>query len=226
MIFYCYRIDYLFLLVIHDYHVTITLRLLLIQRGKAYRIVDGTDLSLKSAEPELECVYQAGLTPSKVPEGPLYGAVLKVLVTSHFDSFINRIWWGKIATEYKCPSTGVIYHVGFNNLLNHFLNPFLVYLGRLDENDKGSLILDYTVDFSQICPGMEKFAGIKRNAFPGNIAVDGVRFVGRQKDGGAILLGKVVHQHDRTVPLSYFSFVNYDAQLNVDFAVGQSLPPL
>jgi hypothetical protein len=193
-----------------------------------YRIIDGSELSQKNAEPELECVYEAGVTPSKIPEGPLYGSLLSILNSRFFNSFVNRMWWGKIAVQYSCPNNGPIVHYGVNNMLHHFLNPFLVYIGFLDnqEHGKPTMILDYTTDFSKICPGLEKEVGVRKNAFPSDEFVDGVRLVGRQKDGGAILLGKVVHKDDRKTPLVYFSFINYDPNLNPDFQSGQALQPL
>ncbi|OXA43693.1 uncharacterized protein LOC110858401 [Folsomia candida] len=184
------------------------------QAGKSYTINSFEDL--RKHEAELQCIFSAGLTPSKVPEGPQPGRVLLALNARHFliNPIVRLIWRGNFAFKAECNSTSgseasQIY-VGFHNSFNNVaVLPTIVYIAPLQanfapgecEDGKPSAIMDFTQNLRTICPDYAEFVRRNKdklptsvtslaNFYPNTQILDVFRLVGRQSDGGRIFLGK------------------------------------
>lgn len=74
-----------------------------LQAGTVFTIRSVDDLISNIAD--LECIYNAGEAPNRVPLGPFYGTVLKFLSTDTFAPIIAPLWRGKLGSEMRCPAT-------------------------------------------------------------------------------------------------------------------------
>lgn len=108
-------------------------------------------------------MYNTGIAPSKVPEGPLYGTVISTINTRVFNQFMGQVWKGKTINRTEC--NGNTAFVGWNNLLNNPNAPFLAHIGHHSlslapgeyDNGRPSVVLEYGVDVTQLCPEYKAF---------------------------------------------------------------------
>jgi len=221
------------------------------QAGKIYNVTSVE--YLKDNYEDLQCMFWAAEEPTKVPVGPLYGDILTV-GNQRFLNFVVRTFWsGKFIEKVKCQ--GSERFLGWNRVIGQPQVPFDPYLGYSRNNsnihpmyrdNKRSLMIDYRQEMAKICPDFVQMTGrnfetvpvppvrkspVHLNFYPLNLFLDIVRLVGRQEDGGAILLGQLFLE-DRfssskvAKPVSFFTVISYDPELNQEFVYGQTLKPL
>jgi hypothetical protein len=212
---------------------------------------------LADAVEELECIFRAGQVPDKVPMGALHGDMLSLLGEPHpwLRSFVTSGWKGKFLSRSPCSSSSPGIFQGWNYMLGNAYAPFVASIGKLQdfakahpsytEDGKESLFFNYGFNFDKECPELRSLMEARPEAFsikkspmnkafyPTHRFLDELRLVGRQVDGGAILLGTGYLRDPYTSGaavvserMAYFSLLSYDAGLNKDFAKGQSLQPL
>jgi hypothetical protein len=227
-----------------------------LQKGVVYKIRNISDFDSLQAQ-KLECIFRSGVEPSKIPIGPLYGDVISIAgqpTPSWIRSTVTTVWHGKYLSSVPCSkSPGKNIFLGWNYAFGNAFVPFVAWIGKLQDSvkthpsyydGKKSLIFDYKIDYDKECPEMGslleskpqsfniKKSPLRKNLYPTHRFLDEIRLVGRQVDGGAILLG-VVYLKDAykmggvwSEPIAYFTLVSYDGELNKNFLKGQALQPL
>jgi hypothetical protein len=216
--------------------------------GKVYRITQVQDLFDNYSD--LECIFRAAEEPDKVPEGPLYGEVFSLANVRVLNPLMRTVWTGKFTKKVVC--NGNETYLGWNRILEDAHFPFVAYLGKLPEvsnphplynDNKTSLMIDYTRAMDEICPDFLEMKArssdslpvqrspVNKNFFPVTAILDVVRLVGRQEDGGAIYLGQLFWKDhfatdEMAKPCLFFSLVSYDPDVNRNFKSGQALKPL
>ncbi|XP_035711923.1 uncharacterized protein LOC110855192 [Folsomia candida] len=214
------------------------------EAGKSYTISSIEDL--KKHEAELQCVFAIGLTPSKVPVGPLPGGLLLFLnsrLAPVNPTLVGLLWHGYFAFKADCTKNSAQVVVGFHNVLNNrAIVPGLFTVGRLQgnfapgeyEDGKPSLLIDFTQDLNKMCPEYAEFVTKNKdslptsvkgltNFYPANQLLDAWRLVGiNAKDGGKILLGKIyvrdIFRSDKQLATAAFVYMlSYDEGLNPEY---------
>eukprot|EP00921_Rhytidocystis_pertsovi_P015746 GHVQ01024984.1.p1 GENE.GHVQ01024984.1~~GHVQ01024984.1.p1 ORF type:complete len:969 (+),score=170.68 GHVQ01024984.1:559-3465(+) len=217
--------------------------------GTSYTITSGTDLRVHRND--LECIFQLGAVPSKPPVGMYYGGVLSLLNSGLFSEIGESIWLGKMGMTTQCRDADTSYNMIMNFIWNDLGFPAYVYTGTLKDpilpgevdNKKPYLFIDYTVNWSQLCPVDGGEQGFEMNGNIGGFSsmyfvssvVDVARVVGFTEDGGQIILGKTFFRDIVSFPdigdmtIAWWFIINYDKQsypLSTDLSPGQSLGPV
>lgn len=76
----------------------------------------------------LECIYDAGKAPNRVPLGLNYGTVLKISTSDIFAPFIESLWKGKLVSNIRCPNE---INLGLNVVAGRLQIPALISIGKL-----------------------------------------------------------------------------------------------
>jgi hypothetical protein len=219
------------------------------QAGKVYSITNIQDLW--DNHKDLHCIYLSAEEPLRAPEGPMVGDVLSFSNTRFLNPMLRFLWKGKFVTKIECKGEPTL--LGWNKVAFGPLGPFSMTVGRIQDilpnidkvflDNKTSVLLDYTMEFADICPDFEAFrernpevmkikaSPFHKKFFPFDVIVDSMRPVGKQNDGGIIYLGEVFGRDPfrsdlRAFPLVFFCVVSYDEGAVPQMKPGQSLQPL
>eukprot|EP00921_Rhytidocystis_pertsovi_P016579 GHVQ01026132.1.p1 GENE.GHVQ01026132.1~~GHVQ01026132.1.p1 ORF type:complete len:511 (+),score=80.83 GHVQ01026132.1:270-1802(+) len=194
----------------------------------------GATYSIKSTDDlhqhldQLECVFSAGLAPVRPPIGLYYGGILKALGATSGNFVLHGLWQGKIGLQTQCQDSDTQFYILMNLYANNIDFPAYLYVGTLREklhpeeydDGKESLFVDYTVDFSNVCPASENLPrDVNMSMFnakpPASHIVDLARVVGKTSDGGHIMLGKAYIRNPSgqsdTRMVIWWYVVNYDS---------------
>lgn len=197
--------------------------------GRTFHITSEQQLQDVAAAGDEECLYSLGLAPLRPPVGILFGKPLKFLNSDEFLSHIQGLWSGKLAFKSQCSREDSAFYMVLNFVSNQLRIPALMHVGSLNDpvsdNDyddgRDNLIIDYTFKMSTICsPDVTQRhntnLGIVSNSFPTNTLVDVVRYVGKLKDGGNLMLGKTFVRNFLNFPgkgdrvAAFWYLVSYD----------------
>jgi hypothetical protein len=204
---------------------------------------------LLSYKTDLECIFNIGTAPNKVPTGAYYARPLTAFNTQLFNTFSSLFWSGLYVNSTEC--NGMMKYIGWNNLAGRPLFPFEAKIEPLhlnlapgEYNDgRKSLILDYSANLVRSCPDYRnnlqrsyQSAVVRRRTlnsevFPANQLVSAIRFIGKQDDGSSIYIGKTFMKDpfrpdSQAVTIAFFSVVNYEENVMKDFSIGDILPPI
>jgi hypothetical protein len=202
---------------------------------------------------ELECIFRAAELPEKVPVGALLGYILTIGNTRLLNPIGSLLWSGKyISSPVQCEGGNESF-IGWNRVLGEPMFPFVARLGKLPNfvknpnpfhnDNKTSVILDYSTDIRKYCPNFEEVkttfpenVTIQRSPYdktiaPVNFVVDTMRPVGKTTAGATIFLGLAYFQDmysekEIASPFSYFALISYDLGVVPRMKSGQSLKPL
>ncbi|KAJ1606236.1 mucin-like protein [Cryptosporidium canis] len=213
------------------------------EKGTIYNITSIDDLSQNSRD--LMCILEVGMQPDKIPTGMMYGKMLDLFTdTKDIDMRgVDRFWGGKFAAKGVCNRGQDDVVFGYNMVKGKFTTPSVMYLSNLPQHcgmaatehqdDSQSLILDYMTDKNQVCRA-ETYTNdpfFSKSEHLNVCAI--VKAVGRQPDGGLILLGRGLSYPTLRpnvnpaglITVLFFAVVTYDNVLP-EFTSGTPLEPL
>jgi len=200
---------------------------------------------------DLECIYRVGEEPTSILVGPMVGVCFTVGNSYAANPVAKAIWTGKYTMNVTCGEKKKV-HLGWNGVFGDIAFPYAMFIGKLNDvgnmhpvwkDNRSTIVLDYSRPMSHYCPNYYEMLNsdneqmkFKRSAdyqmiAPFIFVIDGMRPVGRQKDGGLIYLGQTYvrdgYRSDvLTYPVAFFAVISYDKNVEKHIKYGHTLTPL
>eukprot|EP00922_Rhytidocystis_sp_ex-Travisia-forbesii_P019029 GHVS01028250.1.p1 GENE.GHVS01028250.1~~GHVS01028250.1.p1 ORF type:complete len:353 (+),score=60.61 GHVS01028250.1:204-1262(+) len=160
---------------------------------------------------QLDCIFAAGLEPGNVPLGFGYGYVLTTVNTGFYAKFAQLPYQGDFVVKTQCG--GNFYNIGWLSIAGMDVGTSVWTVdnlgwemadGEMPEGDKKSILMDFTVNFEELCAaegnesplGLMGFSPFKSSIFPLSAFKDIGRVVGVDTDGGTVMLNKALIQSE------------------------------
>eukprot|EP00922_Rhytidocystis_sp_ex-Travisia-forbesii_P043992 GHVS01065589.1.p1 GENE.GHVS01065589.1~~GHVS01065589.1.p1 ORF type:complete len:366 (+),score=88.52 GHVS01065589.1:230-1327(+) len=156
---------------------------------------------------KLDCIFAAGIPPANVPLGFGYGYILTIANTGAYDKLVQLLYQGDFVVKTQC--RGKFYNIGWLSIAGMDVGTSVWTIdqlgwemadGELPEGDKKSVLMDFTVNFEELCApegnesplGLLGFSPFQSSIFPLSAFKDIGRVVGVDTDGGVIMLNKAL----------------------------------